>query len=53
MWSSISLDVIHAVRWKSTDVSEEHVSIFMFEEYAKQETNKKQTACFSETMVHI
>jgi hypothetical protein len=29
---------------KSIDVSEEHVSFFRAEEYAKQETNKKQVA---------
>jgi hypothetical protein len=35
----------HVVRWKSTDVSEEHtISIFMVEEYAKQENSMKQAA---------
>jgi hypothetical protein len=33
------------VRWKSTDVSEEHIaSIFRVEETANQETNMEQTA---------
>jgi hypothetical protein len=39
----------HLVRWKSTDIAEEHVaSIFGTERKAKKETNMKQAAKESE-----
>jgi hypothetical protein len=48
--SYIFWDITRVACWKSTEVSEEHVtSIFRIEEYAKEENNMKQAA--SSTLV--
>jgi hypothetical protein len=45
MKSTIFWDIKPLVRWKSTDVSQEHFgSILSIKEYAKQETSVKQAA---------
>jgi hypothetical protein len=56
MKGSIFWDIMPCRPLKSTDVSEEHVSILRLKENAKQETNTKQfasTANFFMPMVQI